>query len=300
MGYRDIRTKFGFWLEYLGLRVGVSLLECLGVDRASATMGWIWRKFAPYNPRHGRADRHLRLAMPQLSVAERSRVLGDMWESLGRTFAEGLLLPKVIRKPERVEISAELAAALAECRGSGIVFCSLHQGNWELLAFAGSKLGIPVAGIYRALRNPYSEEYFRTLRVDTYAAGLVSAGAASALRLRSIARSGSAIAMMADLPDDTGIVADFFGYPSHLSKLPVTLARHLGLPIVVARCRRTSGVHFITEGRRLEIKRTDNADSDIAEGTKALHAVFEDWIRDEPGQWMWATRKWREDDLRKV
>jgi len=300
LGYRDIRTKCGFWLEYLGLRVGVWMLERLGVDRASATMGWIWRKLAPYNPRHERADRHLRLAMPQLSGDERSQVLGDMWENLGRTFAEGLLLPKVTCEPERVEISAELTADLGACRGSGIVFCSLHQGNWELLALAGSKIDIPVTGIYRALRNPHSDEYVRRLREGVYGGGLVPAGAASALRLRSIARSGSAIAMMSDLPDDTGMVADFFGYPSHLSKLPVTLARHLGLPIVVARCRRTSGVHFITEGRRLELKRTSDADSDIAEGTRALHAVFEEWIRDEPGQWMWATRKWREDDLRKV
>lgn len=286
-----------FALEYGLLRFVVGLLRCLGVDRASGLMGRLWQRFAPLNPRHRRAGRHLTLAMPELSARERSRILAGMWNNLGRTFAEGLLLPDMSAMSDRIGITEDLAADVAACGPSGMVFCSLHQGNWELLALASAKLGRPMAGIYRPLRNPYSEAYFRSLREGAYGAGLVSAGAASALKLRSMARGGAAIAMMADLPDETGIVAPFFGCPSPLSKLPVTLARHLGLPLVVARCRRVHGVHFITEGRRLEIARTDDADADIADATRVLHAIFEGWIRDEPGQWMWATRKWRDQDL---
>lgn len=232
--------------------------------------------------------------MPDLTAAERSSILSEMWENLGRTFAEGLLLPEVALQPERVAMSDKLTADIRAIGAGGAVFCSLHQGNWELLAIGCAMVGKPVAGVYRSLKNPLSEAYFRSRREKAYPAGLVAAGATSVLRLRSLARGGAAIAMMADLPDGTGIRAPFLGGSSSLSKLPVTLARHLGLPLVVARCRRLDGVHFFIEGQRLDLAHTDNPEVDVAEGARTLHATFETWIRSEPGQWMWATRKWSE------
>lgn len=300
MDYRKVWTQAGFWLEYAALRVVVAVLGFLGVDLASATMGRLWRWFAPFNPRHARAARHLAFAMPELSEAERRAILSDMWESLGRTFAEGLLLPEIVRRPECITLSEDLAADIEEIGAKGAVFCSLHQGNWELLAVGCAKVGKQVAGVYRPLKNPLAEAYFRSRRETAYPAGLVAAGATSVLRLRSLARGGAAIAMMADLPDSTGIRAPFFGHPARLSKLPVTLARHLGLPLLVARCRRVDGVRFHIDGQRLDFPRTDAPDADVEEGARALHAMFETWIRDEPGQWMWATRKWTKAVLHKA
>lgn len=298
MDYRKARTQAAFWLEYAGLRIAVALLRFLGIDRASAMMGRLWRWFARLNPRHLRAERNLAFALPKLTAAERNLILSEMWENLGRTFAEALLLPEIVNEPERVVVNDKFAADIRALGAGGAVFCSLHQGNWELLAIGCAVIGKPVAGVYRSLKNPLAEHYFRSRRETAYPAGLIAAGATSVLRLRSIARGGAAIAMMADLPDGTGIRAPFLGGPSSLSKLPVTLARHLGLPLVVARCRRVDGVHFCIDGQRLDLSRTDDADADVAEGTRALHAIFEDWIRDQPGQWMWATRKWSEAVLR--
>lgn len=298
MDFRQARTQAVFWLEYAGLRAVVGLLGLLGVDRASSFMGFLWRRFARFNPRHARANQHLALAMPELTPDERTAILLDMWENLGRTFAEGLLLPDIVDSPGRIAMGERLAADIKTIGAGGAVFCSLHQGNWELLAVGSAGLGKPVAGVYRPLKNPLSEAYFRSRREKAYPGGLVAAGTSSVLHLRSIARGGVAIAMMADLPDGTGIVAPFFGHPALLSKLPVTLARRLGLPLVVAHCRRIDGAHFRIDGELLELPHTDDADADVERATLALHAVFETWIRNEPGQWMWATRKWSKRELR--
>lgn len=298
LDYRKAREQASFWLEYAGLRVVVALLGLLGVDLASAFMGRLWRWFARFNPRHRRAQLNLAFALPELSSAQRADVLGDMWENLGRTFAEGLLLPEIMRNPERVTMERSFSDYVQSVQAKGVVFCSLHQGNWELLAVGCAQIGKPVAGAYRPLKNPLAEVYFLSRRELAYPAGLVAAGTSSILRLRSIARGGAAIAMMADLPDRTGVRAPFFGSPSFLSKLPVTLARHLDLPLVAARCRRTDGAHFLIEGEQLSLPHSDDPDADVAEGTRALHAMFEKWIRDEPGQWMWATRKWPESVVR--
>lgn len=298
MDYRKARTQAGFWLEYAALRAVVALLGLLGVDLASALMGRLWRWFARFNPRHLRAKRNLAFALPHLTAAERAAILSEMWENLGRTFAEGLLLPEIVRHPQRLTMSDRLVADIRATGAGGIVFCSLHQGNWELLTVCCAMVGKPVAGVYRQLKNPLAEAYFRSRRQTAYPAGLIAAGATSVLRLRSLARSGAAIAMMADLPDSTGIRGPFFGGSSSLSKLPVTLARHLGLPLVVAHCQRTGGAHFLVDGERLDLPRTDDPEADVAEGARRLHAIFETWIRDDPGQWMWATRKWSEAVLR--
>lgn len=292
MTYRKAADAVQFWFEYAALRIVVAILSLLGVDAASALMGRLWRWFAPFNPRHRRAGRHLAFAMPELTETQRGAILSDMWENLGRTFAEGLLLPEVSRRPERVVVSDGLAADIRALGDGGAILCSLHQGNWELLAIGSAALGKPLAGVYRRLKNPLTEAYFRSRRQEAYPAGLVVAGPAAVLRLRSIARGGAGVAMMADLPDGTGIRAPFFGHPSSLSKLPVTLARHLGLPLLAARCRRTDGAHFCIEGGRIDLPQTSDADADVDTGTRALHALFESWIRSEPGQWMWATRKW--------
>jgi Kdo2-lipid IVA lauroyltransferase/acyltransferase len=300
LDHRKARTQFGYWLEYAALRVAVALLGLLGIDLASALMGRLWRRFARFNKRHLRAERHLALAMPELSAADREAILSDMWENLGRTFAEGLLLPKIVNGPERIRASEELTADIAEVGAGGAVFCSLHQGNWELLTVVGAAMGKPFAGVYRPLKNPLAEAYFRSRRELIYPAGLIAAGPASVLRLRSLARGGAAIAMMADLPDETGINAPFFGQSSILSKLPVTLARHLRVPLIVAHCRRTGGAHFLIEGGRVDLPNTGDIEADVLHGTLALHATFERWIRAEPGQWMWATRKWSKASLRSV
>ncbi|WP_256469653.1 lysophospholipid acyltransferase family protein [Pleomorphomonas sp. NRK KF1] len=292
MDYRQARTQAGFWLEYAALRVVVALLSLLGVDRASAFMGRIWRWVARFNPRHARADQHLALAMPELTSAQRNGILLDMWENLGRTFAEGLLLPDIVGHPERIAMSEQLAEDIKAIGVGGAVFCSLHQGNWELLAVGSAHVGKSLVGVYRPLKNPLSEAYFRSRRETAYPAGLVAAGTSSVLRMRSLARGGAAIAMMADLPDGNGIVSPFFGHPALLSKLPVTLARRLGLPLVVAHCLRVDGARFRIDGKRLELPNTDDPEADVEQATLALHATFETWIRDEPGQWMWATRKW--------
>jgi KDO2-lipid IV(A) lauroyltransferase len=51
-------------------------------------------------------------------------------------------------------------------------------------------------------------------------------------------------------------------------------------------------VHFYIETERIEVPRTADRDADIAEATRRIHALFEQWIREHPEQWMWAHRRW--------
>jgi KDO2-lipid IV(A) lauroyltransferase len=86
----------------------------------------------------------------------------------------------------------------------------------------------------------------------------------------------------------------FFGHPAMASSLPAVLARRLDMPLIAGRIARTGGAHFRLDAVSIPLARTDDPTADIAAATTAVSAQFEAWIRDTPGQWMWAHRKWRD------
>ena len=278
-------------IQYRALVVVAALLGALGVDRASATMGRLWRTFAPLNQRHARVHAHLAAAMPELDDATRRRIVLDMWENLGRTAAETILLPKLLTEPERITWDRLPADVFEPARG-GAVFVSLHTGNWEIVSVPLARAGLDLKAVYKPLRNPPVEEWLAARRRALYAGGLMPLDRSIAVKLKSLARSGATLAILADLRDPTSIVVDFFGRPAGATPFPAMLARRLGLPLFVGRSIRTDGAHFRLDGRWLEVPRTDDQTADVEALTRAIHAVFEEWIREHPEQWMWAHRKW--------
>ncbi|MDK9695058.1 MAG: lauroyl acyltransferase [Siculibacillus sp.] len=286
----SFRRRISWRLEHVGLRLVAALLGALGLDRASALMGRCWRLLAPFNRRHARADAHLALALPELTPAERRRILADMWENLGRTAAETILLPRLLAEPERVACAVP-AEELAKAAG-GAVFVSLHTGNWEVVSLPLLRAGFETKALYKPLSNPHVEDWLRARREPLYPGGLIGRQQGIAVKLRSIARAGSVLAIIADQTDRTAIGVDFFGRPARAMPFPAILARRLGLPLFIGRTVRTEGAHFRIEGRWLDVPRTADAEADVAALTRAIHAVWEEWIRELPGQWMWAHRKW--------
>lgn len=284
-------ATLGHRAEWLGLRAAASLIGALPLETASATMGRLWRRFAPFNRRHERAGRHLRLAMPELDGGERAAVLSAMWDNLGRTFAESLRLADVAAEPDRFELAVDKAALGIE-RGRGAVFATLHQGNWELSGTALRLAGIDAAAVYRPLHNPLSERFLHQTRAAQYPGGLFPVAADTPLRLRSLARRGVSVCMVADLRDRTGVRVPFFGHPADAASFPAVLARRLDLPLVAGRVLRTGGVRFRAEAVAVPVPRSADVREDVLAATLALNACFEDWIRRDPGQWMWATRRW--------
>lgn len=61
---------------------------CLGIDRSSALGGVIGRSLGPWSRGARVARINLRTSMPELSESDLERLLGEMWENLGRVFGE--------------------------------------------------------------------------------------------------------------------------------------------------------------------------------------------------------------------
>ena len=277
-------------LEYGVVRAVAWLMGRLPLETASALSGRVWRQVAPYLGRHDRALAHLATAFPDMSTAERQRLACDMWECLGRTFAETFYLAEIFAS-DRIDASAALEAVRAH-GGQGMVVSAAHQGNWEVATMGLMRLGIEPAGLYQRVKNPLVNEFLRNLRAPYYPAGLFAKEPTTALKLMRLLKRGGCLAMLADLREYMGLQVPFFGRNAPSTPFPAMMARNLGLPLFAGRIVREPGVRFRLSMERIEVPVTDDKDADILAATANLHAAFERSIREHPAQWMWAHQRW--------
>ncbi|MBV6657269.1 MAG: lipid A biosynthesis acyltransferase [Devosiaceae bacterium] len=288
-------------LAYGAVRVATLLLRLMGLERASAFMGWAWRTAAPWTKRHPRALSQLEAALPDTDAAERQRIAKHMWDGLGRTFAEGLLLDRLMAAPERISVtSALLAAELADPSNTpnGVIYVSLHAGNWEALGVPLAHAGAEVAGLYQSVQNPFLEADLLKRRQALYRAGMISKGSDAMKRIISILKSGRAIAMLGDQRQaHKGVPIQFFGHTAPTSPLPARLALKTGARLVMARCKPVGPVRFEIDLVELTLAPSGDLDDDVFALTQAIQSQLEAWIRERPHEWMWAHRRWSRETL---
>jgi KDO2-lipid IV(A) lauroyltransferase len=283
------RATLSHRLEYFGYRLAAGLLSALPVEAASNLGGAVWRALAPFDRRHRRALENLRLAFPDSTPQWRERVARDMWEGLGRVFAEGFHLQEIVAEG-RVALTPDSIAAMPADRR--FVAAAPHQANWEVAAAVLRASGGRAGGIYQRLKNPLVDAHVRSLRAPFYPGGLwPKQGDAGRQALRHL-RAGGVFATMGDLRDASGPLIPFFGRPAPSSIFPALAARSVDAPLLAVEIVREPGVRFTVRLARVETPRTHDRDADARAGAAALQAAFEASIRRRPEQWMWNSRRW--------
>jgi len=288
-----LAQRLQFRLEAGAFDLGAATIRALGPDRASALGGSLWRRIAPLNKRHARAEGHLRAAFPEKSDGEIANLLAQMWDNLGRTSAEAFHLRALIAAQDRFTIRPGFFEAIRSAQSRGAVFVSLHLGNWELASPLLHHHGLPVAGVYQRLRNPLVDERATDARGRFYARGLYKKGSETARKLLRIAGDGGSVTIMADLRDRTGLAVPFFGRPAPSTIFPALLARGRDVPLFAGVVARQNGATFEADVVEVPVQRTGDREADLWETTVAIQRQFEQFIRERPGQWMWGHRRWQ-------
>ena len=170
--------------------------------------------------------------------------------------------------------------------GTGIVFVSLHTGNWEFAITPTVVRGIKAAGVYQRMKNPKVDDYVVFARRDRYPRDLFAKSATTGRILLRVVRQGGSVAMLADLRDRRGIFVPFFEQLAPTSTFPALLCRSSDATLVAARTVRTAGVGFRIEVQEVAVPRTVDRDAEAA--TRQVHALFEQWIGEHPELWTWS------------
>lgn len=294
MSRKAIRRAVSYPLEAVVVGLAFALFGALPIDRASALGGWLGRMLGPRLPVTRVAERNLRRAFPDRSAAEIAAIVRAMWDNLGRVAAEFPHLGEidVYASDGRVEaVGAEHLDAL-RASGASAIFFSAHLGNWEIASLCTSQKGMPLAFAYRAANNPFVERLVRRLRAPIAGAHYPK-GRRLAAQLVAALRRGESLGMLVDLKLREGIPVPFFGRDAMTAPVVGQLALKFRCPLLPVRVERLAGARFrLTVYPPMELPSSGDRQADVAETMRRINALFEEWIRARPEQWLWIHHRW--------
>jgi KDO2-lipid IV(A) lauroyltransferase len=246
------------------------------------------------------AHDNIRRCLPELGPAGWDGLVRENYEHYGILTLELLHMfcpipghwPAYVRRVARLDGFENWKAAAA--KGRGVLFCSAHLANWELMAAAGALAGIPITIVTRRLKPRWLDERIRKTRRSAGVDALYQPSTMPGV-LRGL-RAGKAVGFVMDqyMPPPMGKKLRFFGVEVDTLAAIAPLAHRTGAPITGATQRRGAD-GLVVVRIEPEFPMTGDADAD----NQRLSDLVERWIRAEPAQWLWAHRRFKRVDWEK-
>lgn len=243
---------------------------------------------------------NLRLAFPGMGEAERRALARRTFRTLGRTLGEFLVTPRLTREEldrlffydpgswERLEAARE--------RGRGVVACTAHFGNFEMLASVHNLRGVRITTISRPMRPAWFDRAWRRFRRSTGVEEvLVKRGETLRAALRAL-KSGRVLGYVIDQnqPRHRAIFPTFFGVPAATAAAPYFLASRTGAAVLFALdIPQPDGRHRVVIEGPFEPPRSGDAGKDALAFMQQLNDRLERYVREHPHHWFWLHRRWK-------
>jgi KDO2-lipid IV(A) lauroyltransferase len=237
-------------------------------------------------------------AFPEKSDAERLEIARRTFLSLGQMLFDFLRVPYLpAAELERVFVTEgwecyEQAAA----RGTGVVACTAHFGNFEALAGAHTMRGVPITTISRQMADNWINRAWRAFRhksgVDEI---VVQRNATFKAAIRAL-KARRVLGFVIDQNDTSrsAVFPTFFGVPAATSPTPAWLALRTGAAVVfVVSYPLGDGRHRVILEGPLEVPDTGDRERDVLAFMQELNGRLERWVRERPEQWYWLHRRWK-------
>ena len=279
-------------LEAAGFAAFIGLMRMLGVERASGLGGWLLRSLGPKTGTQKTVMRNLRIAFPDMPLAERERLALDQWEQTGRAFAETALMDRIVAQDRIEVVGLERLYAIRDS-GRPVVFVGGHFANIETLAATIIGAGVPCQITYRAANNPYVDAQIIAARARYGITLFAPKGGDGARELLAGMARGESVALMNDQKFSEGPEVTFFGQPVNAAPGPSRLALKFGTVLQPMSVVRLPGVRFrLTVYDPIALEKTGDRVADIAHGVQAITRFIEDRVREHPVDWFWVHKRW--------
>ena len=269
-----------------------ALLPWGAVQATGSAIGWLMWKL----PNGSREVVRINLAkcFPELSAAERERLVGQTLRDIGKTLTESAcawIWPVertlgLVREVEGLEV---LQAALAS--GKGVVGVASHLGNWEVLNHYFCSQCKPVI-FYRPPKIRAVDELLQKQRAQmgNRVAPSTKEGILSVIKE---VRRGGVVGIPAD-PEpsrSSGVFVPFCGIQALTSKfVPGMLAggKAVGLFLNAVRLPDNSGFKVI-----FEAVPEDMYSEDPQVSAAAMSRTLERYVRAYPSQYLWSMKRFK-------
>lgn len=175
----------------------------------------------------------------------------------------------------------------------GIVICTAHFGNWEMLGRYIVSRGVPLMVV---VRNPEDESFSAWAKRMREGAGFsVSAKGESAKKLLTVLKRGEALGI---LPDQSSgdVFVPFFGVPTGTATGPALLAGRANAGLIPCWCFADPEQEYryrIIFESAIPIPDTGDKQADQATVMTEVNARLEARVRATPEQWLWLHDRWK-------
>lgn len=220
----------------------------------------------------------------------------EAFRNMAFTFVEMCRIPRINKKNIERYIKLENIEYFYEALKlrKGIICCTGHFGNWEIMPHVWSLISKPAYIIARPLDNRVLDNVITFYR--TYSGNSVIDKKNA---LRPIVKVLSAEGVIGTLHDQNvkrreGIFVDFFGKEACTSFAPALISIRTGAPVIPAYIVRDGINRYTMKVEKPIIPDLGkDRDDEIFNITQKLTKSLESIIRQYPEQWFWVHRRWK-------
>jgi KDO2-lipid IV(A) lauroyltransferase len=181
-----------------------------------------------------------------------------------------------------------------ERTGNGIVFVTMHFGNWDL---AGAVLAgrMPITVVADTFDHDGINDIVVGAR-QRLGMSIVPAERMGPGILRAL-RSNNVVALLADIPYPNGVHVDFFGATVAVPDGPARIALRAGAPIMVGGVWRSgpSSNRYDADVERVDFAPSGSTEADVRGLTQAMMTALERLVLRAPDQWYIFRSLWLDD-----
>lgn len=281
------------WFEAQAFRLIFWIMRILSVDRATQLSAFAFGLVGPYTDKANKARINLAIAFPDTTEQWREHTARQIFRHLGMSMAELIKLQQIWQEREqRIEcVVHPKAHELMKNKGAAI-FATAHVGAWQVAPLLTKEYGLAVNAIYAPESNSVLADLMLDLR-KSFGERLIASDAGPRPIIKEL-KAGNSVILAMDTRPDTGKLIPFFGTDALTNTSAVGLALRTGAAFALARAERLPGTRYrITVYDPIVSPIPDAPIKDQATAmTEIIHGHFEDWITEDPQQWVCLKRRW--------
>jgi KDO2-lipid IV(A) lauroyltransferase len=275
------------WHAYVGG------LRALGLKAAQALGAAVVPVVGSATSAHKTALRNIKMAFPGESEAWAREVRREMWREVGRMSGEFPHMDKFLEKYNNGEVEFRGRERVEATLGKGAVFIGGHFSDWEIASLCLAQTDRDCHFTYRPANNPIIDKYIVETRAGFGLTLQAAKGREGGMGVLRSLKKGRSVALMNDQKYNKGLSVPFFGYECMTADGPTRLALKFNVPLIPIVGRR-EGERFVAtayEPIPLDYDKPDDEETVYA-GVTRINEFMEARVREAPGQWFWAHRRW--------
>lgn len=269
---KSFGDSFGELIGSIAIMVSPAWREKMGIDNIQACLG--------------------------VSEERAKEIYEKSLRRFGRMAVEVLRFPLLNKDNLHELVKVEGLEYLSEAYSlnKGVIMCTGHYGNWELLGATVALLGYPMLSITRRQNNGAMDKLINEFRQMVGQRVTYNRGGHEILAISRMLKEKNLLGVLYDQDtNDDGVKIDIFGKESIIPLGAAALSRMHGSPILpIFMHNNADGTCTAKIYPPLYTPKTKDKEQDFYDITRKLITVLEHEIIESPEMWFWAHDRWKD------